>query len=142
MEWITHRIKEENAFMENLKNAISKGIATFNVKTNNMLESNKCKTYIAALEKELAELECTIGKSVYDKWKPGEICIEGMDGIFSQIEERHKLIEEQKNLIEKIKKEEERYLGSNQGIIYCTACGGANKKGFKFCVKCGVSLEG
>ena len=82
MEWITHRIKEENAFMENLKNAISKGIATFNVKTNNMLESNKCKTYIAALEKELAELECTIGKSVYDKWKSGEICIEGMDGIF------------------------------------------------------------
>lgn len=128
--------------MENLKNAISRGIATFNVKTNNMLEYNKYKTYIAALEKELTELECTIGKSVYDKWKSGEIQIDDINGLFLQVEERHKLIDEQKTLIDRIKKDEERYLGNNQDIIYCTKCGGANNKGFKFCVKCGASLKG
>lgn len=39
--------------MATLKESFAKGITALNVKTNNFIEENKCKTYISTLEEEI-----------------------------------------------------------------------------------------
>ena len=43
--------------MASLKESLSKGITTINVKTNSFMEESKCKTYISTLEKEIQILK-------------------------------------------------------------------------------------
>ena len=49
--------------MASLKESLSKGITTINVKTNSFMEESKCKTYISTLEKEIQILKQNIGEN-------------------------------------------------------------------------------
>lgn len=52
--------------MDSLKESLTKGIATINVKTNNFMEESKCKTYISTLEKNRVLLFAkTVGCKTY-----------------------------------------------------------------------------
>ena len=50
--------------MASLKESLSKGITTINVKTNSFMEESKCKTYISTLEKEIQILKQNIGETM------------------------------------------------------------------------------
>lgn len=58
--------------MASLKESLSKGITTINVKTSSFMEESKCKTYISTLEKEIQILKQNIGEIVYAKSVAGE----------------------------------------------------------------------
>ena len=58
--------------MASLKESLSKGITTINVKADSFMEESKCKTYISTREKEIQILKQNIGETVYAKSVAGE----------------------------------------------------------------------
>lgn len=135
--------------MHNLKKSITKGIATINVKTNNMLEQSKCKTYIATLEKEIEELELQAGKALFQNWESGNFSVDGLEMIMEDIAGKYQTIKEQEACIKQMQQEEQKILGNEraeaagveEGVVFCSMCGAKNKNEYKFCVKCGASMK-
>lgn len=143
--------------MDSLKESFTKGIATLNVKTNNFMEESKCKTYISTLEKEIVNLKLTIGENVYNLWAAGEDITKGSNELLEQIKLKYDEIEAQKEKIKNLAITEQQILGtgtqqsvktktevaeeSGQSVIVCKNCGMQNVSSYKFCVKCGVSLN-
>ena len=135
--------------MENLKKSITKGITTINVKTNNMLEQNKCKTYIATLEKEIEELTLKAGKALFQNWESGNFSAEGLETIMDDISGKYQIIKEQEDYIRQLQEEEQKILGNEHipasgvedGVVFCCMCGAKNRAEYKFCVKCGASMK-
>ena len=135
--------------MDNLKKSITKGIATINVKTNNMLEQSKCKTYISTLENEIADLELQAGKKLFQNWESGNFSVDGLDVIMEDIAGKYQTIKEQEEAIKKMQQEEQKILGNERGetangeddFIFCCMCGAKNRAEYKFCIKCGASIK-
>lgn len=141
--------------MDSLKESFTKGIATLNVKTNNFMEESKCKTYISTLEKEIVNLKQTIGENVYNLWVSGEDITKGSNELLEQIKLKYDEIETQKEKIKNLAITEQQILGTatqqsvkqktevtkEQSVILCKSCGMQNVSSYKFCVKCGVSLN-
>ena len=133
--------------MANLKDSFSKGITALNVKTNNFMEENKCKTYITTLENEIRDLKTEIGASAYQKWVAGESYVESAEPILAQIKEKYLEIDRQKQKIEQLQMEEKQILGSQNASApagnkkFCSQCGAPNEMNYKFCCKCGAPLS-
>lgn len=132
--------------MDNLKKTITKGIATINVKTNNMLEQSKCKTYISTLEGEIEALELQAGKILFQNWQSGKFSVEGLEPLMEDINGKYQIIREQENNIKQMQAEEQRILGNEPvGVggakVYCSMCGAQNMAEYKFCVKCGAPMR-
>lgn len=127
--------------MSTLKRTISKSITTLNMKTNNFVELNKCKTYIATLEEEIADLKALIGDTVYANWKMGNVDISDVEKHLTTIKEKEQLIKEQEERIHELQLEEQQVLGTEaNSVIFCSMCGAKNLQDHKFCVKCGKQL--
>lgn len=133
--------------MASIKDSFSKGITALNVKTNNFMEENKCKTYIATLENEIHELKLEIGAVVYEKWAEGSPYAEQIEIQLSQIKEKYAEIERQKQKIVQLQVEEQQILGSQNTAQassgqkkFCSQCGAPNEMNYKFCAKCGQPL--
>ncbi len=141
--------------MDNIGNSISKGIAKINLKTTNMMEENKLKTYISTLRNEIAALQSKIGSELYAQWKDGAVNMEALEADLQKIQENENLIEEQQKKIDDLLAEEKRILGSNQAADqvagagqtagapvrrFCPNCGCETVPQNKFCVKCGTPL--
>ena len=136
--------------MAGFMDSFSKGITTINVKTNNFMEENKIKTYISTLENEANGLLGQVGNIAYGQWKTdGNLDVTAMESLLQQIRGKEQEIEVQKQKIMELQKQEEQILGKkndaapqmNQGeVTYCSKCGAANVKGYKFCSKCGSPL--
>lgn len=134
--------------MADLKSSITKGIATINMKTNNMLEESKCRTYISTLEKEIEGLKQMAGDKLYQSFESGNFSVDGIESIMVEIQEKYKVISQQKEAIKQMQEQAQRILGSEQnntvpqaGVIYCSSCGAQNQVGYKFCTKCGSPME-
>ena len=133
--------------MANLKDSFSKGITALNVKTNNFMEENKCKTYISTLENEVRDLKTQIGAAVYQKWEAGMSYAEEIEPLLIQIREKNAEIERQKKKIEQMQMEEKQILGSQSAPSptghkkYCSQCGAPNESNYRFCCKCGSPLS-
>lgn len=136
--------------MEKLKQSLTKGITTLNVKTNNFMEESKCKTYISTLEKEIMDLKQAVGDKVYEKWTVGESAAEETEELLKCIKAKYEEIQMQREKMEKLQQEEQQILGtsganSNAGqeeaFIFCSQCGTRNAANYKFCRKCGVALS-
>ena len=132
--------------MANLKDSFSKGITALNVKTNNFMEENKCKTYITTLENEIRDLKKEIGNVAYQKWAFGASYTEEVEPILTQIKEKYTEIERQKQKIEQLQMEEKQILGSQNAASagnkkFCSQCGAPNEMNYKFCCKCGAPLS-
>lgn len=133
--------------MANLKDSFSKGITALNVKTNNFMEENKCKTYITTLENEIRDLKTEIGATAYQKWVAGESYVESAEPILAQIKEKYLEIDRQKQKIEQLQMEEKQILGSQNASApagnkkFCSQCGAPNEMNYKFCCKCGAPLS-
>ena len=143
--------------MDSLKESFTKGIATLNVKTNNFMEESKCKTYISTLEKEIANLKQEIGENVYKLWVAGDDITKGSNELLEQIKLKYDEIEVQKEKIKNLAAQEQQILGTGtqqpvktnaqpasqqeQSVVLCKNCGMQNVSTYKFCVKCGVSLN-
>ena len=133
--------------MSDIKRTITKGITTLNMKTNNFVEQNKSKTYIATLEEEIQDLQRTIGEVLYQNWKAGDIKFEDVERYLTSISEKEELIQKQQDYIKELQLQEQQVLGTeNQGngadknVKYCSMCGAQNRTDYKFCVKCGKEL--
>lgn len=137
--------------MDSLKGALSKGLTTLNVKTNNFMEESKCKTYIATLEKEIRDLKYELGNLSYDSWKNGQDNQARADEIYNLIKTKEESIEEQRKIMDNLVVEEQQILGNKQAtgsnqpqasadIVFCSKCGAQSRVGFKFCSKCGNPL--
>lgn len=139
--------------MANLKESFSKGITALNVKTNNFIEENKCKTYSTTLENEIRDLKIEIGNIIYQKWVADEAYTEDIEPLLGQIKEKYAEIERQKQKIEQMQMEEKMILGSQNAQTvssaqntqaapgskkFCSQCGAPNDIMFKFCCKCGT----
>ena len=109
--------------MASLKESLSKGITTINVKTNSFMEESKCKTYISTLEKEIQILKHNIGEIVYAKSIAGEGYEEEVAKIIEQIQGKYAEIEQQKAAIEQLAVQEKQILGSQStvNIKYCSS---------------------
>ena len=115
--------------MASLKESLSKGITTINVKTNSFMEESKCKTYIS---------------TVYAKSVAGESYEEEVAGMIGQIRGKYEEIEQQKAAIEQLAVQEKQILGNQSmtvNIRYCANCGAQNAANYKFCSKCGSPLN-
>ena len=55
--------------MAGIKEMLSKGVTSVNVKTSNFMEINKIKTYINTLNDEILDLQKIIGRKTYEAWK-------------------------------------------------------------------------
>ena len=131
--------------MSSIKNTLSKGITTINVKTNSFMEQNKIKTYISTLENEIDSLKNSIGDKVYMSWRNGGIDLSMIESELSAIKAKEEMIIEQRRRLQQIDNEEKQILGndssnSNSRIIYCGMCGSQNNVGSNFCIKCGNRL--
>ena len=130
--------------MASLKESLSKGITTINVKNNSFMEESKCKTYISTLEKEIQILKQNIGETVYAKSVAGESYEEEVAGMIGQIRGKYEEIEQQKAAIEQLAVQEKQILGNQSmtvNIRYCANCGAQNAANYKFCSKCGSPLN-
>lgn len=133
--------------MSGLKETLEKGIATLNVKTNNFVEESKCKSSIAALEKEIKNLKLSIGNIVCENWSNNEDAMNGVEEILQQIGEKEQEIVAQKERIKQLS-EEKQVFGADdgqtavsEGVVYCSQCGAPNALNYKFCLKCGTPLK-
>lgn len=130
--------------MASLKESLSKGITTINVKTSSFMEESKCKTYISTLEKEIQILKQNIGEIVYAKSVAGESYEEEVTKIIEQIQSKYAEIEQQKATIEQLAVQEKQILGNQSSTVnikYCAKCGAQNAANYKFCSKCGTPLN-
>lgn len=133
--------------MAGIKEGLSKGLATLNVKTSNFMEENKLKTGITTKESEIAAIKSEIGEIVFINRESFT-----MDMVADKIEailERCAAIDSLKAEIEALSKREADILGAqpvrtndgaNAKMLYCTNCGAGNGADYKFCEKCGNKL--
>ena len=152
--------------MAGLKDTLSKGLATLNVKTGTFMEENKIRTYISNLEHEINNIYPQIGRAVYDQWRQtGAADMNVIAPMCAQINEKLAEIGNQKAKIEELNRQAEQILGQQNQAAYvqpqpvytapapgaapaapsgetviCPSCGGTNVKGYKFCMKCGQPL--
>lgn len=130
--------------MATIKESFSKGLTALNVKTNNFMEENKCKTYISTLESEIADLKLRIGDVVYAKWVNGEDDRAETEPMLNSIKEKYQEIEGQKEKIKQLEEQEKQILGgatTGNEVCYCSQCGAQNAANYKFCSKCGAPLK-
>lgn len=134
--------------MAGIKEGFSKGIATINVKTANLLEENKLKTYISTLESEIEKIKLNIGEIVYKGWCDNTFTLEQIRPELNALTEKINLVEKTKNDIEELKEKERKILGASQidnkpnvETLFCSRCGSIVSVGSKFCEKCGNKIE-
>lgn len=125
--------------MSTLKQTISKGITTINMKTNNFVEQNKSRTCISALEEEITNLKITIGETMYSNWKTGNKEVDEVQKYLEMIKEKEELIAKEQEKIREMELQEKQLLNggnvANKNVIFCSMCGAQNMTGYKFCVK-------
>ncbi|MCH5251294.1 MAG: zinc ribbon domain-containing protein [Lachnospiraceae bacterium] len=133
--------------MAGLKETLEKGIATLNVKTNNFVEESKCKSHIAALEKEITNLKLSIGNIVFENWNNDGDTLNGVEELLQKIGEKEQEIVTHKERIKQLS-EEKQVFGVDDGqaavsenVVYCSQCGASNALNYKFCFKCGTPLK-
>ena len=143
--------------MAGFKDSIAKNFTKMNMKTANFMEKNKAKTYIKTLQDENTSLYFKIGKLLYEKYLEDNISKEVFEEDFYRITRNLQVILEQEERIKNLELEESRVLGTsktqsyeasrpmqseNQGDVQiCSSCGATNEPMYKFCIKCGTSLE-
>ena len=131
--------------MAGIRESLSKGLTTINVKTNNFMEESKCKTYISTLEKEIRDLKLNLGDIMYENWLAGQTEELVLQEIMEQIKQKYDEIEQQKKIMEQLTISEQQILGTGSNaqagsMIYCSQCGAQNAVNYKFCCKCGKPL--
>lgn len=135
--------------MAGIKDALSKGIATINVKTDNFMELTKSKTHINTMQEECNALYVNIGTAVYQQWQAkDEVSVAEVEPLLLQLKQKMLEIEQEKLKIENLQKIEEEILGKknaaqvpgNGDRIFCSRCGTENSAGYRFCVSCGQPL--
>lgn len=131
--------------MAGIKDSFSKGLTAINLKTSNFMEENKIRTEIATKREEIEQLKLLIGNIVFDN--RNDFRIEMIQEYIAAIESKFAAIEELEKQIVEIAEKEKSILGTQpvqpvdpREIIYCTMCGSQNKRGHKFCEKCGKPL--
>lgn len=139
--------------MASFKDTFAKGITTLNVKTNNFMEENKCKTYISTLEEEIRKLKMSIGEITYENWGNMDSVKEQIQNTVNEINAKYQEIKAQEEKIKSLAEIEQQILGNGavnekmaaagpqEGVVYCSQCGAQNSSNYKFCLKCGKPLE-
>lgn len=135
--------------MASLKDTFTKGLTTLNVKTNNLMEESKCKTYITTLENEIAGLKQKLGDDIYTSWMNQGDLTAGVEETCKQIQNKYQEIEAQRLKIAQLQEEEKQILGAAPAqnampegeTIFCSQCGTKNSVNYKFCCKCGAPLK-
>lgn len=139
--------KLEAVHMAGIKEMLSKGVTSVNVKTSNFMEINKIKTYINTLNDEILDLQKIIGRKTYEAWKNESFDVSMIEQELQKIKMNYVEIENQEIKIKEIEEEAERILGVNNqssdmtGKIFCSSCGRVNNEDSKFCVGCGAQLK-
>ena len=122
-----------------IKGSIDKSVATVSIKSSEFVEITKFKTQIATLEKEIEELQKTVGKGYYRKWNTGDADMAEIDEICALIKAKEEEIEGCKQEIENLQNENKKILSSEDNNK-CPNCGAVNKEDAKFCAGCGTKL--
>ncbi len=135
--------------MAGLMDSITKGITTVNVKSSNMMEKNKLKTYIATLEKEITDLKMQVGEIIYRDWSAGNADISKVEQALMAISNKYAEIDRQNEKMLELDKQEQQILGSARQqapapgtqVRFCASCGAQNAPEYRFCNKCGAPLQ-
>ena len=133
--------------MSSFKEKFTRGFTSINVKTSNLVEESKLRTYISTLENDIVKSKQSIGDYVFNRWKENE-AIEQMNlssivPLLLAIDEKNKEIEIQLNQITLLKEETKKILGEKYTATdsVCAKCGAVNAAGNIFCTKCGHKLN-
>lgn len=129
--------------MAGFMDSISKGVTAVNVKSGNMLEKNKSKTYISTLEKEIADLKQQAGGIGYTAWKNGEDGTAKQIPLYEMIAKKEEEIETQQAHILQLDQMEQQILGkpAEAAYVFCSSCGFKNAQANRFCQKCGAPMK-
>lgn len=93
-------------FFNKLKKSIDKGTAIVSAKSNTLIETNKLKSEISAVNKVKNEALMTLGRKVYNEGKEGTFSIEGVEELITSISEKELKIVDLEAKISLIQEEE------------------------------------
>ncbi|MCL2409792.1 MAG: hypothetical protein FWC96_09350 [Oscillospiraceae bacterium] len=126
---------------------LNKGAAVVAANSKAMLEKSKINAAIGNLENERKQLAQLAGEKLYNAYKSdGEISVdESVANLFTEIDRRLELIEQQKDQLKRVEDELSLITGgtksaSQSGNVACS-CGHVSPEGVKFCTKCGNQLS-
>lgn len=128
--------------MAGIKDAFSRGLTSFNVKTNEFVEESKINTHISSLNDEIQSLQAIVGAIVYEQWKRGNFDFNALEAILREIDDKNERIAEQKRSLNELHSQTKQILGqSPEELGFCPRCGNKNNVGNIFCTVCGTRLK-
>jgi len=93
-------------FFKKLKKSIDKGGAIVSAKSSTMIETNKLKSEISAVNRAKNEALMTLGRKVYDEGKEGTFSIESAEELITKIGEQEAKVVDLEAKIALIQEEE------------------------------------
>ena len=93
-------------FFKKLKKSIDKGGAIVSAKSSTMIETNKLKSEISAVNRAKNEALMTLGRKVYDEGKEGTFSIESAEELITKIGEQEAKVVDLEAKITLIQEEE------------------------------------
>lgn len=150
--------------IERIKKNISRKVAEINVKTSNMLETNKIRIYISRLQDTVEDLQREIGEKAYCMWEDGEVDAETLTRYFEQIKIKEEQIKKQKAKLKDMENEEAQIFGTGRSeesgnpkeaekpeaeavkteekiVCECPDCGEIFTHYVHYCSNCGQKLD-
>ncbi|MCI8292321.1 MAG: zinc ribbon domain-containing protein [Hespellia sp.] len=117
-------------FLEDLGKKIGETAESFTNKAGEVVEVQRIRSQIRALDRNNERDFHDIGRMVYDKYKDGEAIDTEIVCICEEIEKREATVEEMEQMIADVK-----------GDSSCPECQKPVGKGMSFCPNCGAKIE-
>ena len=131
-------------FFDKVLVGFNKGVTSVKEGSKVMVEKAKINTSIRENETKKNQIIAQIGAMVYDLQSKGLINIEQIGDIYNAAAECDKNIEALKQQLAELETAETAANAAPAeavpAAVICKNCGGENKNGARFCVKCGTPL--
>lgn len=117
-------------FFEDLGKKISDTAETIGKKTEGVVESQRIKSQVHAIEKSIEKIMMDLGQMIYKRYEAGESVPEEYWAICDEVQNRYSKIEEYKKELADVK-----------GLRECESCHAVLEEEALFCSKCGAKIR-
>ena len=122
-------------FLDKLMNKVDQGIAVVSSKSENLAETARTKSAIAAAQRRQESAQAALGAKCYQSWKAGTLTVESLGEDLEQIRAIETEVEELKAQLSQIGAEE------GQGAVVCPNCGKTLSPESRLCDSCGTPVN-
>lgn len=127
-------------FFDKLKQGVSKGVNTVNVKSKEMLEVSRLKSQLAELQKKKGQLLEELGSIAHTMLSKGALDEERLNAKSSEIGKLEEELSQKEDELAETHTRAQEALGKPKAVGTCS-CGAEIHEGTKFCGKCGKKVE-